>query len=60
MQPAEVDEDLLRYILRLVWIGEDSVGDSDHTGVFSCKKRLKRFVFSQRHGDPSRLEIYHC
>jgi hypothetical protein len=59
MQPVEVDEDLLRHVLRLMRVGEDAVGDADDTGVLGPEKRLERLVVSPSHDHSLGAYVHH-
>jgi len=37
VQAVEVDEDLLRHVLRLVRVGQHPVRDPRHPSVFGCE-----------------------
>jgi hypothetical protein len=51
----KVDEDLLRYVLCLLRVAQDAVGDSHHAGVLSREERFERLVVATDGGHPTRL-----
>jgi hypothetical protein len=59
VQAVEVDEDLLRHVFRLISVGEDAVGDGDHTGVFRGKEAFERLVVSSGHAHAPRANVHH-
>src|SRR6266571_4531161 len=58
VQAVEVDEDLLRHVLRLVPVGEDAVGDAHDACVLGCEESFERRLVSVDGGHPARTDVH--